>query len=309
MAPDFMRVRSTGRRGRAEIWYTTITDPITGAGVWLHHELIAPLDGAAPFTQGHVAVFLPGEDVVFERFGPEPWTGAPAFASGPVSFDRERAAGSAGGIKWDLTCATAGPPLFTFPVWAWRTPVLPAAHMVPVPAGSYTGVVQVGTYQLTLRDAPGATGRIYGHGMAQRWAWLHADLGGGDVLEVVAAIARRPPLNKLPALAFVRMRLDGTEWPKGDQLLATRLFRTELSLPVWRVVGGTSQRRLDVQVTLPPERVVAAPFTDPDGSQGTCHNSERADAEVRLERRLNRCWSVERQWALQGTAHAEVGVR
>src|SRR2546430_12594670 len=46
----------------------------------------------------------------------------------------ERLAGSAGELTWDLAQHSGGPPLFTFPRWAWERELLPAAQIVPAPA-------------------------------------------------------------------------------------------------------------------------------------------------------------------------------
>jgi hypothetical protein len=54
---------------------------------------------------------------------------------------------------------------------------------------------------------------------------------------------------------------------------------------------------------------VAVEYHDPDGAPATCTNSERADAEIVLERRTASGWAVERRWTLTGTAHAEIGSR
>jgi hypothetical protein len=50
-------------------------------------------------------------------------------------------------------------------------------------------------------------------------------------------------------------------------------------------------------------------YTDPDGATATCHNSEVATARVRLDRLTRRGWQEERSWHVDGTAHAEIGVR
>jgi hypothetical protein len=66
--------RWDGTPGRTEVWYTTMTDPATGTGLWLHHELVAPADGSAAYTHGWVARFPAGGESPVEhaRFGPEP---------------------------------------------------------------------------------------------------------------------------------------------------------------------------------------------------------------------------------------------
>ncbi|MEU5882607.1 hypothetical protein [Spirillospora sp. NPDC047279] len=299
-AGDVFASRWRGQRGRLEVWYTTLTDPATGTGVWLHHELVAPSDGSAARLHGWAAVFPPGERPAFGRFGPGPWDGQ----------DVERLTGIAGDIGWELTESGGGPALYTFPRWAWERELLPAAQIVPKPAASYGGTLRVGDRKLDLRDAPGGTARIYGHGNAERWAWLHADLGGGDVCEVVAAVSTRPGLNRLPALPFVRLRVGGAEWPGGDPLLAALRLRADIALPTWTVRGRVGDRRIQIRVTQRPGETVAVDYSDPDGRPAVCRNSERADALIVVSRRTGReGWRVEREWRLEGTAHSEVGSR
>jgi hypothetical protein len=50
-------------------------------------------------------------------------------------------------------------------------------------------------------------------------------------------------------------------------------------------------------------------YADPDGAPAVCHNSERSDAVITLLHRTAGRWAVEREWRLEGTAHAEVGLR
>jgi hypothetical protein len=156
--------------------------------------------------------------------------------------------------------------------------------------------------------ARGALARIYGHGSAERWAWLHADLGGGDVIEIVAAAPRdRGPLSRRP-LPIVRLRVDGKDWPRGNNLTQALVGRAHVDLPRWNVSVRTRRRRLTVSVLIPSERSVALTYVDPDGSTCTCTNSERASAEITLEA-YDGGWHTERHWTLDATAHAEVGTR
>ncbi|MFD4139355.1 hypothetical protein [Streptomyces sp. NPDC058572] len=306
--------RWNGSPGRTEVWYTTLTDPKTRTGVWLHHELTAPADGSPAHAHGWVALFPPEGPVEHARFGPEPWQPDPAgFSVDGIEAGPGRLRGSAGGFGWDLTERPEGEPLFTFPRWSWRRPLLPAAQILPSAHASYTGTVKHPGGELHLDAAPGASARIYGHGNARRWAWLHADLGGGDVLEIVAAVSMRPGLNKLPPLTFLRLRRNGRTWPRRAERSAVGWaglgrFRTRIGLPVWTVSGTAGLRRIRVEVTQPEERTLALDYTDPDGGAAVCRNSESADARVLLERWWGR-WRTEAEWFLDGTAHAEVGDR
>ncbi|WP_258055951.1 hypothetical protein [Streptomyces sp. Ru62] len=391
-ADRYLAPRWDGTPGRTEVWYTTLTDPATGTGVWLHHELVAPRDGAPAYAHGWIAVFPKEGPVEHARFGPVPWagrqgghggrtdtdgstartdtatdgwtdrTGAPTdgwpdrtgtptdgctdrtdaptdswpdqtdtptdgwpdrtgtatgradgFVAGGVGVAPGRLTGSAGSFTWALTEELQGPPLHTFPRWSWRRPWLPATHLLPATRARYTGTVRHGTRELRLTDAPGASARIFGHGNARRWAWLHADLGGGDVLEIVAAVSTRRGLDRLPPLVFLRLYRNGRTWPRRVERTAVGWagigrFRADIGLPRWRVEGRAGLRRIRVTVTQPPDGTLALDYTDPDGTAAVCHNSERADADVRVERWWGR-WRPEAAWRLSGTAHAEVGGR
>lgn len=300
MSPLEQRRWDGERRGRMEVWYDTFTDPASGAGFWLHHELVSPSDGRPAFVHGWAAVFPSvGVEPVWERFGPVDDDGGVWFSCGDVVCEPGVRRGSTARLAWDLRYVDESPPLFTFPRWSWRREVLPGSQVVPSPSASFTGSVACDEVTWTLSDARGAAARIYGHGNAQRWAWLHADLGGDDVLEIVAAVSRRTLLDRLPPLPMVQLRVDGRDVPTNQLVTGLRL-NARVGLPSWSVSGRLDGRPFRVDVTLPPERCVRVPYTDPDGAGATCTNSERADAVV--------TWG-DRVWRLDGTAHAEVGLR
>jgi len=303
-----MASRWRGQRGRLEVWYTTFTDPDSGTGVWLHHELVAPRDGRTAYAHGWAAVFPKVGEPVFSRFGPTDWhpTEDADFLAGSVRVNAGNLSGETPDISWDLRSSNGGEPLFTFPRWAWKRELLPAAQVVPAPTATYEGTIRYGAQQLTITAAPGCTARIYGHGNARRWAWLHAELGGGDVLEVVAAVSTRPGLRNLRPLPMVRLRLDGVDYPGGDTLLAARRLHADIRLPTWQVHGRIGRHQLDVVVTQPPNRTITVPYLNPDGSRAICRNSELADAEITW-RSLD--GKTLRRWHLKETAHAEVGDR
>lgn len=297
-----LRSRWRGQPGRLEVWYTTLTDPVTGTGTWIHHELVAPSDGGAPWGHGWIAVSEPGAAPLVERFGPAAWP-APAsgFSCGEVRYDGTLS-GSAGTVSWRLE-PSGGPgrPLYTFPRWAWERELLPAAQVVADPTARWSGTVRVGDRELVLRDAPGATARIYGHGNARRWAWLHADLGDGEVCEVVAAVSMRPGLDRLPPLPLVKLRLRDGDLP-ADPLATAPLLRARLRRDGFEVRGRLGRRRLRIAVDLPATGTAEVDYRDPDGSALLCRNSLLADATIELAGA-----GTDRSWRLDGVAHAEVG--
>jgi hypothetical protein len=312
-AVDALSPRWQGQPGRLEVWYASVSDPATGTGYWIHHETVAPVTGA-PFAQGWFVMFPAGSAPVLERFGPEPLPAVRAagtpWATSAAVFDPPVLRGGAGRLQWDLkwTAVHGAKPLFTFPAWVWQNDVFPSAAVVPVAHASFAGTVRVhGTEHLLSAHAHGGIGHVYGHGNAERWGWLHAELGGGDVLEIVSAVSRRPGLRRLPPLAFVQLRVDGNDWPRHP-LVAAPFFRTRFAPPEWHVQGVLGRWRLTVRVTLPASDVVSVRYADPDGATATCTNSEVADADITLELRRGG-WEVDRTWRLAGTAHAEVGLR
>lgn len=295
-----------GERGRTEVWYATFTDAATGLGVWIHAETVAPTDDRAPYAHGWVALFPVEGPPTVERFGPapiDPVRGPAWFRVGDVEIAEGVLRGSSDTITWDLRFSKEAPTLFTFPRMVWERHLLPGAQIVPWPASRITGSLHVVGARSEV-DATGAIARIFGHGSAERWGWLHAPLEGGGVVEIVTATARRAGLRRLRPLAMVQVRLPGEpDWPSNPAVASLR-FRTELRADGFTVTGTSAGERLHVDVALPADQSVSLLYTDPDGSTATCTNSERASATVTV-----RGPRSERTWHLDGTAHAEVGTR
>lgn len=303
------RPRWSGETGRLEVWYATMTDAATGAGFWVHGETVASSSSGQGARAGGWAAWFPadGEPSWARVTGDD--TVAPdsdhaaGFRCDGMVLDPEGTSGQAGGLEWELHWSVEDQePLWTFPRWAWRRSLLPAAQVVPAPTMTATGWVGDGETRHEVQGHAQAA-RIYGHGNASRWGWLHADLGDGDVIELVSAVSTRPLLRALPPLAFLRLRVGGVEVSRPR--LACWGLRSRLDLPHWQVRGRTQGLEVDVEVRLPEQRCVTIDYVDPDGSTATCTNSERADAVVQVTDQRGR----RRRWELDGTAHAEIGRR
>lgn len=288
-ARELLAPRWRGQPGRLEVWYATFSDTRTGNGLWLHHEVVAPTDGARDAPAGASSSHEVAWAASFPVDGEPRWSHTEVITLGATG-----SAGSAGDLEWDLSWdLDDAEPLYTFPRWAWHRELLPGSQVVAAPRLSVHGTVGGADF-----EGVGGLSRIYGHGNAERWAWLHADLGGGDVLELVTAVSTRAGLSLLPPITHLRYRIDGVTGPSlaGPSLR----LRTRLGLPDWSVVGWIGRRRVNIEVHQPPARSVSIPYADPDGRTATCVNTELADATIRIG---------ERRWQLDGTAHAEVGSR
>ena len=186
--------RWRGQDDRVEVWYSTITDPTTGTGVWIHYEVVSPVaTRGVPHGHGWIACFPPDAPPACERFGPspvDPDRGAAWFEVPEGRIDATGMTGRTATMAWDLAWERADDPLWTFPAAAWTREVLPGAQVVPIPSTQIRGTITGRAGTLSLDGAQGNVAHIYGHGNAKRWAWLHADLGGGDLLEIVTAVSR-----------------------------------------------------------------------------------------------------------------------
>jgi hypothetical protein len=303
--------RWRGKAGRLEVWYATLSDRLTRAGLWIHCETVSPIHAAdLPYAHGWTTWFPPDGPPRTERFGPEPVqpaTGAAWFDAAGVRVGDNKLTGQAGSLAWDLSWNDTAPPLWTFPRAAWERELLPAAQVVVAPTADFTGSLTIGDTAHRVDGWRGGLAHIYGHGNAERWGWIHAELGGGDVLEVVAAVSGKPVLRGLPPLAFVRFRVNGKDWPAST--LPSLRMRTKLGLPQWQLEGRIGRREVAMRIEQPAERCVSLRYTDPDGRTAVCTNTEQADIHIEISHREHGTRVIDHSWSVLGTGHAEVGLR
>ena len=153
--------RWRGKAGRLEVWYATLSDPLTRAGLWIHCETVAPTHAAdLPYAHGWASWFPPDGPPRTERFGPEPaqpvngggsWFDAAGVRVGPGGLT-----GRAGSLAWELSWTDSGAPLWTFPRMAWERELLPAAQVVVAPTADFTGSLTVGDDTHRVDDWRGA---------------------------------------------------------------------------------------------------------------------------------------------------------
>ncbi|OBI41355.1 hypothetical protein A5707_07820 [Mycobacterium kyorinense] len=310
--------RWRGQAGRLEVWYATLSDPITRAGLWVHHETVAPTQGP-PYAHGWSTWFPVDGPPRTERFGPEPVepaSGPDWFRVGDARIGCDECAGHAGSLRWELRWKDAGRPLWTFPRAAWEHGLLPGAQVVCAPTAQFTGSISVDDTVHRLDGWRGGVAHIYGRGNAKRWGWIHADLGNGDVLEVVTAVSHTPGLRRLPPMAFVRFRIEGKDWPAGGlpalrmrtalgrsqarRSRAQRVAPPALGRSHWQLEGRIGRQPVLIRVDQPENRCVSLVYTDPDGATAVCTNTEQADVHVEVG---------DRRWSVIGSGHAEVGLR
>jgi hypothetical protein len=302
--------RWKGDAGRLEVWYATLSDPLTRASLWIHGETVAPTHDRNPYTHGWATWFPPDGPPRTERFGPEPVqpaAGAAWFDTGGLRVAPEGLTGRAGSLAWELSWTDTRKPLWTFPRAAWERELLPGAQVVVAPTADFTGSLTIDDTAHRVEGWRGAVAHIYGHGNAKRWGWIHADLGDGDILEAVTAVSHKPGLRRLAPMAFIRFRIGGKDWPASP--LPSLRMRTTLGLPNWQLRGRIGNRDVSIRVDQSPERCVSLRYTDPDGGTAVCTNTEQADIHVEISHRMRGTRVIDHSWSVLGTGHAEVGLR
>ncbi len=330
---NILSKRFQGSTERLEVWYDTFTDDTNNAGFWIHHELISPTDGD-PYVHGWIGYFFNAPDndlkttaderfdgknkkldnaVGYERFGPLPISRSPFFECGDVMVAPNVRKGKTENITWELTTSEFNDrPVFTFGKLAWEKEILPSCQIVGGPNLNYNGIIKIGSQSFKISNAKGALSRIYGHGNAKRWGWLHVDLGDSDMLEVVSAVSTKPGLEKLKPLGFLQLRYKNQDWP-SNPLVSFPFFKTKLpgrqSDNHWSISGKSGKYRINVSISLPQNRCVSVDYTDPDGHKAVCVNTEIGDADIYLEQKISNRWILIRHWDVKNSAHCEMGFR
>ena len=294
--------RWRGKAGRLEVWYATLSDPLTRAGLWIHCETVAPTTGGSPYAHGWVTWFPADGLPCTERFGPAPVQPA----AGAAWFDAAGARVAPEELTGRARSLGMGPVLEGHRGAA--VDVSPRGVGARVAAGRPGGARPYRRFHRLIdrrRHHPrvdgwrGGVAHIYGHGNAKRWGWIHADLGDGDVLEAVTAVSHKPGLRRLAPMAFVRFRIDGKDWPASP--LPSLRMRTTLGLQHWQLEGRIGGREVLIRVDQPADRCVSLQYTDPDGATAVCTNTEQADIHIeishrqggtRVTDRTGRCWAA-----------------
>lgn len=320
---ELLSVRSNGVDPRLEVWYLTASDSANNSGLWIHYELVTKEDQEI-YLDGWLAYFQPNKEPLLFRSGRIPVDiitnqGKKVIAKGEdnakliktkeLSFDGSTFEGHLDGVDFEISIDGVIDPIYTFAKWSWEKETLPASQIVPIPKAKIKGEIHLHNQEANEITFSGVGGlaRIFGHGSAKKWAWLHAHLDDDTVLEAVVAQPKTPALSLIRPLAFIQLKRNEDVWPK-DPITASMFFKAKLNRHFWTVKGRIGRRRLIFEVSIPEDNCVKVGYVDPDGSTATCVNSEVSSVMAILQRRFRR-WETQKVWHLQNIAHAEYGDR
>ena len=318
---DNRMVWDQARAGHYEVWYLTLSDPATGAAFWIRYTLESPRAGhGAPHARlwfssfvsdgggGEVARFA---DVSISRL--EARSDPFSLRIGEAELSHGAARGALPGhASWDLTWTPPERSHRHLPPLVYRVPIVSTTVLSPAPAVRFSGTITCGGRTFALDGAPGCQTHLWGRKHAEAWVWARASAwdGGEDAFfEGLTARVKRGRLL-LPPLTVMSLRLSGRTHHIRTLAQAART-KTAWSLGRWTFSGEGPTLALSGEVTHPPEGLLLAEYTDPDGEESFCHNSELATVRLRT-------WQRDRPWqrwrrgpdlAATGLGHAEWGDR
>ena len=299
----------TGKPGRYEVWFLTMSDGVRA--YWIRYTLLAPDRG-------------PGEARLwFARFDREEPANTFAinrassldgFASAQESFDIRMAGGqlrsghcqgaiTGGGheVSWLLDFETGDRTYRLLPDALYRGGLVPTKPFSANVATSFSGRITVDGDTDPVVAMPGQQGHLFGTKHAERWAWAHCSAFHDEdaVVHAIAAQSKRGPLTS-PFTAFAGLRWRD-RWIRLSGLSRTRPFW----LGGWRIDVSNRRYRLSGRVAGDPAFMVQAEYHDPGGTPRYCHNTEVASSRFVLFEKGVAGFEEVAVLSSEGTTHAE----
>jgi hypothetical protein len=298
----------TGKPGRYEVWFLTMSDG--NRGFWIRYTLHAP-DGGSPGARLWFAAF--DRDQPDNTFGINRGMQALTLQGGHTfevkvgdAFLRSgHASGSLSGaghdVSWEIHFPTGDPTFRLLPPALYRGKMAPTKPFAPNIDTRFSGRITIDAEDVMLDGMPGQQGHLYGIKHAERWAWAHCSSFDGEdaVLHALTAQGRRGPINT-PFSTFVGLRWRG-EWLRFRKVSRHR----DYWLGGWRLDLANRRYRLTGRVAGDPALLVRARYDDPDGTPRFCHNGEVCSSRFVLFERRRGGFEEVTVLSSEGTTHAE----
>ncbi|MCW2990706.1 MAG: hypothetical protein JWM73_1300 [Solirubrobacterales bacterium] len=317
--PGLNALRWNGSPGHYEVHYLTTTDPETGTGLWIRQTMLAPLAGEPTCSVWFMATFPDAPAVARKVTLPiaeqsaqtEPFR----LRTGPAELTDTGMRGELDGARWDLRWEPGAG-------YEHVSPLLQRARIAKTILVLPHGDVRVGGTvtlpdgrELALDGAHGGQAHLWGSKHSARWTWAHcgdfADADGtpqpGAFVDGVSVFVPRFGREVGPSSPVVGRFL-------GEDFLATSpraVLRAPSSfgLTSWSLEATAGKRRIACEVDAPRGSLVGVTYTDPDGEQAYCYNSEVASMRVSVFDRADGRWDLRQTLTSRGRAHFEYGQR
>lgn len=312
-------LRWNGKPGHYEVHYLTTTDPESGTGLWIRQTMLAPADGDPVCSVWFMATFPDAPAVARKVTRPiaemdcadEPF----ALRTAGCELSDRGMRGSVDDASWDLTWEPGRGYEHVSPLLQ-RARVAKTVLVLPHGDVRVSGTVTLpGGRELRLDGVHGGQAHLWGSKHSARWTWAHcgdfADPDGaplpGTFLDGVSVFVPRFGREIGPSTPVVGRIL-------GEDFLATSplgVLRSpsRFGLTSWSFEVTSGARRLNCEVDAPRESLVGVTYTDPDGEQAWCYNSEVASMRVSVFDRAAGRWTLRATLTSRGRAHFEYGQR
>jgi hypothetical protein len=320
-----------GEPGHYEVYYVTLTDPVTGVGFWIRYTMVAPLaeTGEAATCSLWFMAMDPadparnvGEKVSFPVAELKARSGPFQLAIGDATLDDGGMKGSiergSRRLRWDLRWQPR------LPAYGHVHPALRAAKVaktilfLPHPDVAIDGVIEIDERRIDIAGAHGGQAHLWGSKHATRWAWVHCndfgaspDGAGDDGLFVDGVSVFVPRFGReLGPSTPVVARISGRDVMSIGPLAVQR-NPSDFDLTSWSFEARTPRRKLVGAVSTRREDLVGVTYHDPDGDLAYCYNTEVADMRLEVHERAapGAAWRKTGELRSDGRAHFEYAQR
>ena len=316
-----------GRQRHYEVYYLTLTDPVTGVGFWIRYTMVAPLRStAAPATCALWFLAMdprPGRAGTFGRKATFPLEQLRAetepfkLSIAEARLTDRNMVGAFEDVSWDLRWSSSGGhyehvhPLLRRAKLAQTVLVLPHADL------SIDGQLTYAGERIAVSGARGGQAHLWGSKHARSWAWVHCNefhtLEGEPVpdtfVDAVSVFVARFGKDVGPNTPVVG-RFNGEDFASTSAL---RVVGNEsvFALTGWRFEATAGRRKVIAEVDAERELLAGVTYHDPDGERAYCYNSEVASMRVHLYERARQVggWRHRQTLVSHGRAHFEYAQR
>ena len=286
--------RWRGQAGHYEAWHLRVLDPSSSAAAWIRHSFRAPISGAGdPLAETwFVGRLADGELYARQETHPidQFQTGAGGFpiTVASSSLDEASASGRVDEARWQLSWERAAEPVEYGSGTRLRRPEI----IVSQPAIRVSGTLAIGDREVAVRSWPAHQVHAWGSRHADVSARVHCNAfaDAADFVEIASRrydnLGRMTPLVTMGAVSAGGFRHSASSIAGGIVSHADfgpDFFRFAVRGPRTRITGSVGCSLADL---------IGVSYRDPDGARVFSYQSDRAQIEVRVQRRGARGWST-----------------
>jgi hypothetical protein len=319
------RLQWNRQPGHYEVYYLTLTDPVSGVGAWIRYTMVAPSTGEPATAALWFLAMDPRPDrpsvlgrkrtypIAALRHGADPFE---LRIDSAVLTDR----GMSGGfddVSWELRWAPCRYALEHVHPLLRRAGVANTVLVLPQPDLDIEGTLNLGGETLSISGARGGQAHLWGSKHAGSWAWVHCNdfrtLEGeavvGAVVDAVSVIVPRLGRDVGPNTPVVGC-IDGVQFASTAPLRVITNPST-FALTGWRFEAVSGKRKLIGEVDADREQLAGVTYHDPDGDLAYCYNSETATMRLHVYERARQVggWVHRQTLVAPQCAHFEYAQR